>query len=103
MTTLTLPAVPKAIFRMTTVYGDKGWTKAQYPTIICDITKLGEVLTWIGSKHPDLVPMLIVQQMPIDCPNDMVWDAYEVAFPLTTPQPLIDYLTTRYPDWAADV
>lgn len=99
---LIIMAVPKAIFRMASICGPNGWLPTKFPTLICDVTKLGSVLVWIGEKHPQLLPMLIIQQMPIDCPDDHVWDAYEVAFPLTTPQTLVDYLTERYPDWAAD-
>ena len=96
--------VPKAIFRMSSVFdcGADGWTKDKFPTILCDITKLGAVLTWLGEKHPDLVSGFIVQQYPVDCPDGSEWIAYEVAIP-KAPKTLIDYLASRYPDWAADV
>ena len=95
--------VPKAIYRFRTIYADGTWTTDKYPTLVCDITKLGAVLTWLGKHHPDLVPGLIVQQMPVDCPDGSEWMAYEVALPRTAPATLTDYLASRYPDWAADV
>ena len=95
--------VPKAIYRLTTIFVNDGWTTEEYPTLVCDITKLGSVLTWLGSHHPALVPGLIVQQMPVDCPDGSEWMAYEVALPRTAPKSLTDYLASRYPDWAADV